>query len=88
MKVTKRQLKRIIREEKARLLSEAMTMDDLLDEMEDMGSKVTKLYTALDSGGYETLDKYGPDQMLKDQLRMTLENIQYELDQFQLKVKQ
>ena len=47
-----------------------------------------KLFSALDAGGYETPDMGGPDEMLQDQLRMTLENIQYELDQFQLKVEQ
>jgi len=88
MKITKRQLRRIIKEEKAKLLSEAMTRDDLLDELEDMNQIVVKLFSALDAGGYETPDMGGPDAMLQDQLRMTLENIQYELDQFQFKVEQ
>ena len=87
MKITKRQLRRIIREERARLLSEAMTTDNLLDELEDMNQIVTKLFTALDAGGYETPEMGGPDPGLQDQLRMTLENIQDELDQFQLKVR-
>ena len=88
MKITKRQLRRIIKEEKARLLNEAMTTDNLLDELEDINQIVMKLFSALDAGGYETPDMSGPDQMLQDQLRMTLENIQYELDQFQLKVEE
>ena len=88
MKITKRQLRRIIKEEKSKLLNEAMTTDNLLDELEDINQIVMKLFSALDAGGYETPDMRGPDQMLQDQLRMTLENIQYELDQFQLKVEQ
>ena len=48
---------------------------------------MVKLLSALDTGGYQTPDLGGPDAMLQEQLRMTLENIQYELDQFQLKVK-
>lgn len=88
MKITKRQLRRIIKEEKAKLLSEAMTRDDLLDELEDINQIVAKLFSALDAGGYETPDMGGPDEMLQDQLRMTLENIQHELDQFQLKVEE
>lgn len=87
MKISKKQLRRIIREEKARLLSEAMTQDNLLDELEGMNQIVVKLLSALDTGGYQTPDLGGPDAMLQEQLRMTLENIQYELDQFQLKVK-
>ena len=87
MKITKKQLRRIIREEKARLLSEAMTQDNLLDELEGMNQIVVKLLSALDTGGYQTPDLGGPDAMLQEQLRTTLENIQYELDQFQLKVK-
>ena len=87
MKITKRQLKRIIKEERARLLSEAMTTDNLLDELEDVNQIVAKLFAALDAGGYETPEMGGPDPVLQDQLRMTLENIQYELDQFQLKVR-
>ena len=87
MKITKRQLRRIIKEEKARLLSEAMTQDNLLDELEGMNQIVVKLLSALDAGGYQTPDLGGPDATLQDQLRMTLENIQYELDQFQLKVR-
>ena len=87
MKITKRQLRRIIKEERARLLSEAMTTNDLLDELENLNQITVKLFSALDAGGYETPDMGGPDGMLQDQLRMTLENIQYELDQFLLKVE-
>ena len=87
MKITNSELRRIIKEEKARLLSEAMTTNDLLDALEDMNQIVAKLFAALDAGGYETPEMGGPDSMLQDQLRMTLENIQYELDQFQLKVR-
>ena len=65
-----------------------MTTDNLLDELEGMNQIVVKLLSALDTGGYQTPDLGGPDTMLQDQLRMTLENIQYELDQFQLKAEQ
>jgi hypothetical protein len=86
MKITKRQLRRIIREEKARLLSEAMTRDDLQDELEEINQIVVKLFSALDAGGYETPDMGGPDAEQQEHLRMFLDNVQYELDSLETKL--
>ena len=86
MKITKRQIKRIIREEKQRLLSEAMTRNDLQDELEVINQVVVKLFSALDTGGYETPDMEGPDAEQQEHLRMSLENIQYELDSIAMKL--
>ena len=86
MKITKRQLRRIIKEEKAKLLSEAMTKSDMRDEIEEISQIVVKLFSALDNGGYETPDMGGPDAEQQEHLRMSLENIQYELDSLEMKL--
>ena len=91
MKITKRQLRRIIKEEKAKLLRrrplrEAMTRNDLQDELEVINQVVVKLFSALDTGGYETPDMEGPDAEQQEHLRMSLENIQYELDSIAMKL--
>ena len=87
MKITKRQLRKIIKEEKARLLSEAMTQDDVQDELEEMNQIVGKLLSALDTGGIETPDMGGLDMTTQEQMRFTLENIRYELAQLGLKFR-
>ena len=86
MKITKRQLRRIIREEKTKLLNEAMTVDDVQDELEEVNQIVIKLYSALDTGGYETPDMGGLSPIQQEQLRMALGNIQYELDSLEMKL--
>lgn len=87
MKITKRQLRRIIKEEKARLLNEAMTSNDVQDELEEMNQIAGKLLSALDTGGIETPDMGGLDEITQEQMRMTLENIRYELAQLGFKFK-
>ncbi len=86
MKITKRQLRKIIKEEKARVLNEAMTRQDLFDELEDMSQIVVKLFSALDAGGYETPDMDGLNAEQLESLRMGLENIQHELDSLELEL--
>ena len=86
MKITKRQLRRIIKEEKAKLLNEAMTTNNLQDELEEINQIVVKLFSALDTGGYETPDMGGTDAKKQEHLRMTLGNIQYELDSLEMKM--
>ena len=87
MIITKRQLRKIIKEERARLLSEAMTSYDVQDELEEMNQIAGKLLSALDTGGIETPDMGGLDEITQEQMRMTLENIRYELAQLGLKFK-
>ena len=43
MKITKRQLRRIIREEKARLVSEAVSVDDLLDADSELSAVIRRM---------------------------------------------
>ena len=43
MKITKRQLRRIIREEKARLVSEAVSVDDLLDADSELSVVIRRM---------------------------------------------
>ena len=87
MKITKRQLRRIIKEERARLLSEAMTQDDVQAELEEMNQIAGKLLSALDTGGIETPDMGGLDSTTQEQMRFTLENIRYELAQLGFKFR-
>lgn len=47
MKITKRQLRKIIREEKARLIKEAMTIDDLPTRNEAFLSAMKRLMDSL-----------------------------------------
>ena len=87
MKVTRRQLRRIIKEERAKLLSEAMTQDDVQAELEEMNQIAGKLLSALDTGGIETPDMGGLDSTTQEQMRFTLENIRYELAQLGFKFR-
>ena len=87
MIITKRLFRKIIKEERARLLSEAMTSYDVQDELEEMNQIAGKLLSALDTGGIETPDMGGLDEITQEQMRMTLENIRYELAQLGLKFK-
>jgi len=86
VKITKRQLRRIIREEKARLsrqklLNEAMTFDDVMSEVTDMNDIAGKLLSALETGGIETPGMGGLEPDQAEFLQMTMENIRYELAQ-------
>ncbi len=63
MRITKRQLKRIIKEEKARLLSEvAMTNTDIISDVQRWMEEIRELHTAAGMGNVETPDMGGPDQ--------------------------
>jgi len=84
VKITKRQLRRIIKEEKAklsrqRLLKEAFTRDEVLDELEGINELAGTLLSALDTGGVETADMGGLTPEQQELMRIPLENIRYEL---------
>jgi len=86
MRITKRQLKRIIKEEKTklsrrRLLREAYTRDEVVDELEDINALAVQLLDALDRGGIETPDMGGLTHEESELMRRPLGNIQYELDE-------
>ena len=84
MKITKRQLRRIIKEEKTklsrdRLLREAYTRDEVMDELEDINEIAGKLLSAMETGGIETPDMSGLSMEQQELMRRPLENIRYEL---------
>jgi len=84
MKITKNQLRRIIREEKTklsrgRLLREAYTRDEVMDELEDINEIAGKLLSALDTGGIEAPDMSGLSMEQQELMRRPLENLRYEL---------
>ena len=86
MKITKRQLRRIIKEEKAklsrcRLLREAYTRNEVIDELEDINDIAKKLLKALDEGGIETIEMQGLSGEQQELMRRPLENIRYELNE-------
>ena len=87
MKITKRQLRRIIKEEKAKLLNEAMTQNDVEATFMQMNEMTEELLSALDTGGIETPDMGGLDQTTQEQMRFVLENISYELADILRKVR-
>ena len=87
MKITKQQLRRIIKEEKARLLNEAMTQNDVEAEFMKMNDMAGELLSALDTGGIETPDMGGLDHTTQEQMRFVLENIRYELADILRKVR-
>ena len=87
MKITKRQLRRIIKEEKQKLLSEAMTSKEVDDELDEISFITGKLLSALETGGIETPDMGGLDPEQGEFLQMTMENIRYELAQLRLKLR-
>lgn len=87
MKITKRQLRRIIQEEKARLLSEAMKQSDVEAQFVQMNEMTEELLSALDTGGIETPDMGGLDMTTQEQMRFVLENIAYELADILRKVR-
>ena len=63
MKLTKRRLRRIIKEEKARLLSEvAMTNSDIISDVQRWMEEIRELHSAAGMGNLETPDMGGPDQ--------------------------
>jgi len=92
MKITKRQLRRIIKEESTRLsirklLNEAMTFDDVMSEVDDMNDIAGKLLSALETGGIETPDMGGLEPEQAEALQIAMENIRYELAQLGVKFR-
>jgi len=84
MKITKRQLRRIIREEKARLthgklLKETLRDFEVMDELEAISEMAGKLLSALDTGGIETPDMGGLTAEQQELMRRPLENIRHEM---------
>ena len=82
MKVTKRQLRRLIREEKAKLprrrvLKEALTHPEVIDEIEDINEITGKLLSALETGGIETPDMNGLTFEQHEILRRAMEDLRY-----------
>lgn len=87
MKITKNQLRRIIKEEKAKLLNEAMTKSDVEATFMQMNEMTEELLSALDTGGIEMPDMGGLDQTTQEQMRFVLENISYELADILRKIR-
>jgi hypothetical protein len=85
MKITKRQLRRIIKEEKAklsrnRLLRETFTGDNVLEELINADAIIERLLLALDNGGIEAETSLGGLNMGdQEAMRTPLENIRHEL---------
>ena len=84
MKITKRQLRRIIQEEKAklsrgRLLKETLRDFEVMDELEAISEMAGKLLSALDTGGIETPDMGGLTAEQQELMQRPLENIRYEI---------
>tara|TARA_Y100000034_G_C6852565_1_gene386939 strand:+ start:140 stop:424 length:285 start_codon:yes stop_codon:yes gene_type:complete len=76
MKITKRQLKRIIKEEKAKLLSEvAMTNTDIISDVQRWLEEIGEMHTAAEMGNLETPDMGGPDQDQAEMLESTLGDV-------------
>ena len=61
MKITKRQLRRIIKEEKQKLLREAPTSDDLMVDISNIIIELEEIVSVTASGNTETPDMGGPD---------------------------
>ena len=69
MKITKRQLRRIIKEEKARLLQEyssAPTNEELVVDISNILEELEEMVTVVESGNAETPDMGGPDMEQQD----------------------
>ena len=70
MKITKRQLRRIIREEKARLLTEGVYLHEILDE-------AGKALSSRDGGRIESLASQVSDLMIGEDEKRAFENTLY-----------
>ena len=70
MKITKRQLRRIIREEKARLLTEGVYLHEILDE-------AGKALSSRDGGKIESLASQVSDLMIGEDEKRAFENTLY-----------
>jgi len=87
MKITKRQLKRIIREEKARLLNEqyssAPTIVELLDDTSEIQNKLDAMYNVLEDGQHETPEMGGLTYEEAQSIHVYLANALHELKRFE-----
>jgi len=61
MKITKRHLRKIIKEERAKLLTEAPTGADLLEELQGIRSQFQDMTNVLELGNAETPEMGGLD---------------------------
>ena len=62
MKITRRHLKQIIKEESSRLLVEAPTSEDLLGELSSIRTRLLELTSVLELGNAETPEMGGLDE--------------------------
>ena len=87
MKITKRQLRRIIREEKARLLNEqyssAPTIVELLDDTAEIQNKLDAMYNILEDGQHETPEMGGLSYEEAQSIHVYLANALHELKRFE-----
>jgi len=84
VRITRLQLRRIIKEEKARLtrsklLKEALSDFEVMDELEAISEMAGKLLSALENGGIETPDMGGLTAEQQELMNRPLENIRYEI---------
>jgi len=76
MRITKRQIRRIIKEEKARLLNEvSMTNTDILMDIQRWMEEIRELHTAAGIGNLETPDMGGPDDNQAEMLESALGDV-------------
>ena len=87
IKITKRQLRRIIREEKARLLNEqyssAPTIVELLDDTSEIQNKLDAMYNVLEDGQHETPEMGGLTYEEAQSIHVYLANALHELKRFE-----
>jgi len=87
MKITKRQLKRLIREERARLISEqyssAPTIAELLDDTIEIQNKLDSMYNVLEDGQHETPEMGGLSYEEAQSIHVYLANALHELKNFE-----
>jgi len=87
VKITKRQLRRIIREEKARLLNEqyssAPTIVELLDDTAEIQNKLDAMYNILEDGQHETPEMGGLSYEEAQSIHVYLANALHELKRFE-----
>ena len=76
MRITKRQIRRIIKEEKARLLNEvSMTNTDILMDIQRWMEEIRELHTAAGIGNLESPELGGPDDNQAEMLESALGDV-------------
>jgi len=76
VRITKRQLRRIIKEEKARLLNEvSMTNTDILMDIQRWVEEIRELHTASGIGNLESPELGGPDDNQAEMLESALGDV-------------